>query len=61
MLVPHFSHNWLQISHPTDTFTNTPMYVYAWICMFYINFKMPVAMALVCALLVDVQLENQML
>lgn len=37
------------------------MYVYAWICMFYINFKMPVAMVLVCALLVDVQLENQIL
>lgn len=30
--------------------------MYAWNSMFYVNFKMPVAMALVCALLVDVQL-----
>lgn len=37
-------YNWLQISHPTDVFTNTLMYVYGWIRMFHINLKMPVAM-----------------
>ena len=46
VVVPHFAIKQLQILHPIDTFTNTPMYVYAWICMFYINFKMPVAMVL---------------
>lgn len=51
-----FCWSWLQISHSTDTFTNSPCIMYAWNWMFYVNFKMPVAMALVCALLVDVQL-----
>lgn len=41
-------------SHIPQTIYKHPMDMYAWICMFCINLKMPVAMALVCALLVYV-------